>query len=107
MDLRNKGFKHGRRIARGCNQIRVHNVHIRRRTECHADHTVRVVRVVFAEPAKRNRLAALVMVRVKEVFNALAQRVVLVLHRDIVPVAQRGVGRRHIHVAAGILNIIY
>ena len=72
VNLRNYGLKHGLRIPRSLNQICVHNVNIRRCTECHADDAVRVVRVVFAEPAKRNRLAACIMICVNEIFNALA-----------------------------------
>ena len=105
MDLRNERFKHGNGIPCGCNQIRVHNVNISRRAERYSDCAVCVVRMVFAEPTKRNRFAALVMIRMNEIFNALAQRVVFILQRHIVSVAQRGVGRRNFNVTTGIFNI--
>lgn len=105
VNLRNQGFKHGGRIPRGCNQIRVHNVDISCRVERNPDHAVRVVWMIFAKPAERNRLAAHVMIHVKEVFNAFAHRVILVLHRDVESVAERGVGCCYIHVAVGILNV--
>jgi len=107
VNLRNQRLKYGRRVARGLHQIRVRNVHFRRRIECQADHAVRVVRMGFAKPAVRNGPTTSVVIGVNEVFNALAQRVVLVLQRYVVTVAQRAVRRHHVHIAAGILNIAH
>jgi len=107
VNLRNQGLKHGGRITRGRNQIRVHNVDVGGRVECNAHHAVLVVRMIFAKPAKRNRPSAQIMALVNVIFNAFAERVVFILQGNVVSVAERGIGRRNVHVTAGIINVAY
>ena len=52
VNLRNQRLEYGSRVTRGCNQIRMHNVHIGGRVECEADHAVLVMWMVFAKPTE-------------------------------------------------------